>query len=368
MQAALNASSNDRLDADAVEALLVRATHEQRLPRLALALLALDSRALDEVARARAERALETCVEVARVTRRERERLQRHAARAGIQLDRDTPDALLDAMQLHRFELRVQEAEALAMIEVAEESGFRRWQPWQRGAWKAYAATHTSVTLVKADSGATRVTVRWDVDPRRGSRRSWLTPTEIDLGLVELPNSLWRGYHAIRLARAMKEKVTGPVAIDAPSPFLGTPMNLIAPLLDFAALREDDVLLDLGSGDGRVVIETARRHGCQTIGIERDASLVEQARRDVEAHGLTDRVRIEHGDLHSCDVRRATVVFLFLAPLEVKVVLSDLLTRLAPGTRIVAHEQLALNTQPAPDRTELMLGTGSLTVAQMWRV
>jgi hypothetical protein len=96
-------------------------------------------------------------------------------------------------------------------------------------------------------------------------------------------------------------------------------------------------VVDLGSGDGRIVITAAQRHGSRAIGYELNARLVEISRETVQEHQLERLIRIEHEDMFNADLREAGVVALFLPPRLMGRLLPQL-GKLKPGARIVSHE------------------------------
>jgi SAM-dependent methyltransferase len=107
-------------------------------------------------------------------------------------------------------------------------------------------------------------------------------------------------------------------------------------MLDLAAVSPSDVVYDLGCGDGRVVIEAARR-GARGVGVDIDPARVREARANARAAGVEDRVTIVEGDLFATDLRDATVVILFLQrDLNLKL-RPRLLAQLRPGARVVSH-------------------------------
>src|SRR5437762_3512450 len=91
-------------------------------------------------------------------------------------------------------------------------------------------------------------------------------------------------------------------------PYVQTPAPVVDAMLALAEVGPDDVVYDLGAGDGRIVIAAARWRGARGVGIEIDPDLVRQARRAAERAGVADRVRFETSDLFTTDVRDATVV------------------------------------------------------------
>lgn len=116
-----------------------------------------------------------------------------------------------------------------------------------------------------------------------------------------------------------------------------TPIRVVFRMLELADVRDEDVVVDLGSGDGRVVVAAAARHGARGIGYEIQSHLVERARENAERAGVSDRVRFYERDLFEADLSAATVVTLFLWE-DVNVKLRPKLIReLPPGTPIVSH-------------------------------
>ncbi len=118
--------------------------------------------------------------------------------------------------------------------------------------------------------------------------------------------------------------------------WIGTPEPLVARMLRLAQLTPQDRLIDLGSGDGRIVIAAARE-GAQALGIELNADLVALSRRRAAAAQLAERARFEQADLFDADLSRASVVTMYLLPL-LNLRLRPRLMALAPGTRIVSHQ------------------------------
>jgi SAM-dependent methyltransferase len=119
--------------------------------------------------------------------------------------------------------------------------------------------------------------------------------------------------------------------------FEPTPSHMVAAMLELAQVSERDVVYDLGSGDGRIAIEAAKRFGAQGVGIEIHAGRVAQATLNARQAGVSHRVRFILQDLYEADLRPATVVTLFLLP-EANVMLRPkMLRELAPGSRIVSY-------------------------------
>jgi SAM-dependent methyltransferase len=128
-----------------------------------------------------------------------------------------------------------------------------------------------------------------------------------------------------------------------------SPPEVIAAMLKLAAVAPTDVVYDLGSGEGEIVIEAARRYGARAVGVELDHQRVENAGNHAAAAGVSDRVTFLERDLFEVDIREATVVTLYLFPELMQRLLPKLLRELRPGTRIVSHD-FRLPNWP-PDRT-----------------
>jgi hypothetical protein len=120
-------------------------------------------------------------------------------------------------------------------------------------------------------------------------------------------------------------------------PFVVSPDNVTLTMLQLAKVGPQDYVIDLGSGDGRIVITAARRFGASGLGVELVPALVEKSRENARAAGVSQRARFREMDLHQADLSPATVVTMYLLP-EVNLQLRPKLLRLAPGTRIVSHD------------------------------
>jgi len=147
-----------------------------------------------------------------------------------------------------------------------------------------------------------------------------------------------------------------------------TPQAVVDRMLDMAAIRPGEQLIDLGSGDGRLVISAARR-GAQALGVEYEPQLVEYARRLAEREGVSHLARFAREDLFQTDLSGADVITLFLLR-EMNLRLRPKLLALRPGTRIVANT-FDLG-EWLPDRSEnLTLEEGcnsAWCLAMMWTV
>ena len=132
-------------------------------------------------------------------------------------------------------------------------------------------------------------------------------------------------------------------------PFITTPDEVTITMLRMAAVTPRDFVIDLGSGDGRIVITAARRYGARGLGVEIVPDLVEKSRENARRAGVADRALFREQDLFKTDLTAASVVTMYLLP-EVNLQLRPALLALRPGTRIVSHDWDMGDWKP--DRTE----------------
>lgn len=131
------------------------------------------------------------------------------------------------------------------------------------------------------------------------------------------------------------------------APFVATPMVVVEKLLAMAEVTSRDVVYDLGSGDGRIILRAAEKYGAKAVGVELDGHLVQESRRKARELNLEDRVTVLQGDLLQMDVKPATVVTIYLLP-ESNEKLRPMLERnLRPGSRVVAHHARIPGWRPA---------------------
>jgi len=121
-------------------------------------------------------------------------------------------------------------------------------------------------------------------------------------------------------------------------PYVPTPQEVVVEMLKMAGVNRNDLVYDLGCGDGRIIITAAKVFGARGVGVDNDPSLIRQSNENARKAGVTDRVKFIEQDLFETDIREATVVALYLLP-ELNLRLRPKLFRdLKPGSRIVTHE------------------------------
>jgi ribosomal protein L11 methylase PrmA len=119
--------------------------------------------------------------------------------------------------------------------------------------------------------------------------------------------------------------------------FVPTPQPVVEAMLELAQVKRTDVVYDLGSGDGRIVITAAKKYGASGVGLEIDPALVKKARANAVAAGVSNRVRFATQNLFTADLSKATVVTLYLLQSINERLRPKLVRELKPGTRIVSH-------------------------------
>lgn len=126
--------------------------------------------------------------------------------------------------------------------------------------------------------------------------------------------------------------------ISSDVPYVPTPHPVVERMLEMADVDKNDVVYDLGSGDGRILIRAAERYGAQGVGIEIDPSRVEEARLNAAEAGVDDLVEFRQGDLFEADISEATAVTLYLLPSVNRELRPELFEQLRPGTPVVSHD------------------------------
>lgn len=121
-------------------------------------------------------------------------------------------------------------------------------------------------------------------------------------------------------------------------PFVPTPQEVVERMLDLAEVKKGDVVYDLGSGDGRIVITAAKKYGVKAVGFEIDADLVKQSRANIQKAGVGHLAEIRHQDILTVDLGPASVLTMYLLP-EVNLKLRpNVWKQLKPGSRVVSHD------------------------------
>jgi protein-L-isoaspartate O-methyltransferase len=155
-------------------------------------------------------------------------------------------------------------------------------------------------------------------------------------------------------------------------PFITTPPEVVERMLELARVRPEDLVVDLGSGDGRIVIAAAQKFGARGLGIELDGALVHKSRDAARAARVSEKVNFIQGDVLVAGISEATVVTVYLLPALMAKLQARFIDELAPGTRIVSHAFAMAGW--APDRSETVRlkqrhrGQGDESTLHLWIV
>ncbi len=162
---------------------------------------------------------------------------------------------------------------------------------------------------------------------------------------------LRRFLHAVPAVLGLLAIAGNAHAVEIAAPYVPTAPSVVERMLEIAKVGPDDYVIDLGSGDGRIVITAARKHGARGFGIEIDPQLVAQANANARSAGVSDRVSFREGDLFATDLSEATVITIYLLK-RATMKLRSALAELKPGTRIVSNA--ASMGDWSPDHFEIL--------------
>lgn len=178
-----------------------------------------------------------------------------------------------------------------------------------------------------------------------------------------------------RFAQSNNSNTVRPVITASPTPvsteqtldvpYVPTPNEVVEEMLAMAGVKKDDVLYDLGSGDGRIPITAAKKFGTRGVGIDLDPERVKEAKENAANEKVADKVRFIEGDIFNVDFSEATVVTLYLLP-DVNIKLKPKILAMKPGTRIVSHNYDMGDWTPEDTKTLNINGTNHYVY--FWRV
>ena len=137
---------------------------------------------------------------------------------------------------------------------------------------------------------------------------------------------------ALPLAALAQEK-----PVDA-GPYVPSPQSVVADMLKLADIGPTDFVVDLGSGDGRIVLTAAKVFGASGFGVEIKDELVKLSNEAARREGVADRVKFIKADLFKTDISKATVLTMYLLPNTVNLLKDKLLNELRPGTKVLSHD------------------------------
>jgi SAM-dependent methyltransferase len=169
--------------------------------------------------------------------------------------------------------------------------------------------------------------------------------------------------HAAGVAYAQERDLDSPYI----APFVTTPQEVVDRMLEVAQVGPGDLLYDLGSGDGRIVITAAKRYGAKSVGFEIDPALVTLSRRNIREAGVEHLAEIRDEDIRNVDLSPASVVTMYLYPSANLRLRAAIRRQLKAGSRVVSHNSNMGDWKP--DRVEQMTDSaGFLRTIYLWRI
>lgn len=165
-----------------------------------------------------------------------------------------------------------------------------------------------------------------------------VTATVVNACRVRLREGASQSFGAVlRTAAAMVFIATSAVAVASDVPYVPTPQNVVNRMLEIAKVGPGDYLIDLGSGDGRIVVTAAQKFGARGFGVDLNPVRIGEANANATKAKVTDRVAFHQRNLFETDLSDATVITMYLLP-RVNLDLRPKLLDLKPGTRLVSHD------------------------------
>ena len=152
------------------------------------------------------------------------------------------------------------------------------------------------------------------------------------------------------------------------APFLPTPEDVVDRMLELARVTRDDLVVDLGSGDGRIPIRAAQKYGARGLGIDIDPRRVEESIANAKKAGVENLVEFRQGDALQTDLSAATVVTLYLLSSSNAKLRPILQKQLKPGARVVSHAFSMGPDWPADKVDRFVSANGDQVTLYLWRI
>jgi SAM-dependent methyltransferase len=147
--------------------------------------------------------------------------------------------------------------------------------------------------------------------------------------------------------------------------FVPTPQEAVDKMLELAKVTKDDVVYDLGCGNGIIVVTAAKKYGCKCVGFDIDPQRIKDSNENVKKNKVEDLVEIKRDDIFTLDLSKANVITLYLQP-ELNVKLMPQLEKMKPGSRIVSHEHDMNGARP--DRVIKVRAGGRERMVYLWTI
>ncbi len=289
----------------------------------------------------------------------DRSRWSQRFAEAGLEhrLAEPEPGSLISVP-----ELIVAPEDVDAALAEVERRGLRRWTPSGGSAAEAVRRTTDRLMLASVADVPERVTIRWAETP---PRLAPLAPRIPDLTGRELPAGLWPVHLLRRVARVGLTRLGRAPAAPDLGPLLVTPVPLAEALMRSLGLTSTDVVVDLGCGDGRLLVAAVDAGAGSAVGLEMDPDVAGLARRRIEEAGHAETIRVHTTDAARHDLSDATVIVMFIAAWAAAEQVDAVRRRVGPGVRIVAHELEPIEAGQPGERRPLFTDD-AISVCHVW--
>jgi len=164
--------------------------------------------------------------------------------------------------------------------------------------------------------------------------------------------------HQFNLALAQEGKIV---------PYVPTPQEVVDRMLELAEVKKGDVIYDLGSGDGRIVVTAAKKYGVRAIGFEIDPQRIKESHENIKKAGVENLVEIRQQDIRTVDLSAASVLTMYLLPEVNLMIRANIWKEMKPGSRVVSHDFDMGDWKPL--KTEhIKDGTSWEHTLYLWRV
>ena len=347
-----------------LEDALINAVHSSQM-RTVLAELQADSHSLSNDAQTKLRDVIETVETIDASTIQELRRIKDLLEMNGVSVL--LADISKSERILHWFMIEVDKKGAEEAARLLDEDGYFTPLRNSHSFWRRYTKFYGRASFSCDKQLPFRVELSWQPSfCIFGKIGRIFRPSVDDLKCIEMPDLLWPVYSLVKFARRIF-KTSRVKDLQNLGPFLGTPTGMIQPLLKFAGLKSEHELVDIGCGDGRILLEAAKTFGCRAVGYETDTSLLQLAGSSVQKQKCGDLVTLRSVDGKEADVSNSDVVFVFLPASVIDKFVKELLTKMKPGAVLIAHEQCELKTVEPTERMPLILPCG-ISVAYKWQV
>ena len=267
-------------------------------------------------------------------------------------------------LQFHGTNIEIDRSDLQAALEALKNIGFSTPIPMTPARIRAFSSQGKHLQLIRFDAQTTRIILHFSTPPRT-KIPSKFRPGIPDLATLKLPEPLWPLYFLTKPIRILHEKITRKRSPHHEIDFLGTPNGLITPILDCLNLTPENVLLDLGCGDGRICITASENYGCRSIGIEHNEELVSEANRKRKSSSAADLIEIRQTSAAHADLSEASHIFMFLPRAVSASLMPSVETRTSKGAQLILHEQSDPKSQFAYDHSIPIYRPEGITVVRI---